>query len=146
MSMERAARVDGSCGSGLRTFAGGSGLRRIAQGVVEEVALSTLLPADSPRVEGEDADHVRALAELECPLPPVIVHRPTMRVIDGMHRVHAATLRGESQIRVVFFDGSPEEAFVRAVQSNSAHGLPLSQADKSAAARRILESFPQWSN
>jgi hypothetical protein len=69
-----------------------------------------------------------------------------MRIIDGMHRVHAATLRGESQIRVVFFDGSPEEAFVRAVQSNSAHGLPLSQADKSAAARRILGAFPQWSN
>jgi hypothetical protein len=110
------------------------------------VPLSELLPADSPRIDGEDADHVRALAELDGPLPPVIVHRPTMRVIDGMHRVQSAMLRGDSLIRAEFFDGTPEEAFVRAVQMNSAHGLPLSQADRSAAARRILNSFPQWSN
>jgi hypothetical protein len=69
-----------------------------------------------------------------------------MRVIDGMHRVQAAIMRGQTRIRVEFFDGSADEAFIEAVQSNSAHGLPLSQADKSAAARRILGVYPQWSN
>ena len=27
-------------------------------------------------------DHVRALADAETDLPPILVHRPTMRVID----------------------------------------------------------------
>lgn len=107
---------------------------------------SLLLPADSPRVGGEDIDHVRVLAELGRPLPAIVVHRPTMRVVDGMHRLRASMLRGERDIEVRFFDGTAEEAFVLAVRSNAEHGLPLSPVDRVAAASRIHRSYPHWSD
>jgi ParB-like chromosome segregation protein Spo0J len=112
----------------------------------ELIPLDRLSPADSPRLDGQDAGHVRVLAELVPALPPIIVHRPTMRVIDGMHRVRAASLRGETHVRVVFFEGTPEEAFLLAVRSNSGHGLPLSHADRVSAAARIARAYPQWSH
>ncbi|WP_079054149.1 ParB/RepB/Spo0J family partition protein [Streptomyces graminilatus] len=89
---------------------------------------------------------MRVLAELDVPLPPVVVHRPTMQVLDGVHRIRAAELRGESDVEVRYFDGSEEEAFLLAVQLNSAHGKPLSVEDRTAAARRIIASHPHWSN
>ncbi|MGV9293039.1 ParB/RepB/Spo0J family partition protein [Amycolatopsis sp. NPDC003676] len=111
------------------------------------VPISSLLPGDSPRIGGEDAEHVRILASADFEqLPPVLVHRPTMRVIDGMHRVQAAKLRGEETVAVRFFNGSADSAFVEAVRANVAHGLPLSLADREAAAVRILEAHPDWSD
>lgn len=79
-------------------------------------------------------------------LPPIIVHRSTMRVIDGTHRLRAAELRGQQTIAVKFFDGSDIDAFVLAVKSNTAHGLPLSLADRKRAAERIITSHPRWSD
>ena len=113
---------------------------------VTVVPHSALLPADSPRIGGQDLEHVRTLAEQSGPLPPILVHRSTMRVIDGMHRLRASMLREEGDIAVRFFDGTPEEAFVLAVQANARHGLPLSQVDRAAAASRILVSHPDWSD
>ncbi|MFL6121107.1 ParB N-terminal domain-containing protein [Actinophytocola sp.] len=110
------------------------------------VPIDSLLPPDSPRLADENIGHARALAELEVPLPPVLVHRPTMRVIDGTHRLRAAALRGQSTIGVRFFNGSSEDAFVLAVQANIAHGLPLTLEERIAAASRILRSHPAWSN
>lgn len=69
-----------------------------------------------------------------------------MRVIDGMHRVRAAQIRGETEIRATFFVGDDSEAFVAGVRANTTHGLPLSLEDREAAARRIVELFPDWSN
>jgi ParB-like chromosome segregation protein Spo0J len=86
------------------------------------------------------------LAESEEPLPPILVHRATGRVIDGMHRLGAAQLRGQQTIDVRYFDGTAEEAFVVAVRSNVSHGLPLSLADREAAAARIIVSHPHWSD
>ncbi|WP_330305255.1 MULTISPECIES: streptomycin biosynthesis protein [unclassified Streptomyces] len=100
----------------------------------------------SPRTTGADDRHARALAELDVPLPPVVVHRPTKRVLDGVHRIRAAELRGESDVEVRYFDGGEEEAFLLAVQLNSAHGKPLSFDDRTAAARRIIASHPHWSD
>jgi ParB-like chromosome segregation protein Spo0J len=110
------------------------------------VAISELSPGYSPRVQGEDAEHVRALATIRDDLPAILVHRPTMRVIDGMHRMRAAVERGESEILVEYFDGSEEDAFVRAVQDNIGHGLPLSRVDREAAALRLLRSRTAWSD
>jgi ParB-like chromosome segregation protein Spo0J len=123
-------------------------------GIVEEpdgesvvrVAVCQLLPADSPRLAGEDEQHVRMLAGLASSLPPITVHRSTMRVIDGMHRLRAAELRGDETIDVRFFSGSDREAFVLAVRTNVTHGLPLSLSDRTAAASRILTAYPQWSD
>jgi ParB-like chromosome segregation protein Spo0J len=110
------------------------------------VPLDALHPADSPRLVGEDAEHIRVLAERDHALPPILVHRRSMRVIDGMHRLGAARLRGQDTIDVVFFDGSDEEAFVIAVRANVRHGLPLSYADREAAVARIVTSHPEWSD
>ncbi|MEV0083711.1 ParB/RepB/Spo0J family partition protein [Saccharopolyspora sp. NPDC050642] len=114
--------------------------------VGEVVPIAHLNPADSPRVLGEDGKHVRDLAASDAQFPPVVVHRGTMRVIDGMHRLRAAEMRGSASVRVVFFDGDDENAFVLAVRANTAQGLPLSQADRTAAATRILGSHPHWSD
>jgi ParB-like chromosome segregation protein Spo0J len=100
----------------------------------------------SPRLAGEDLTHARALADTPDELPPIIVHRSTMRVIDGMHRLHAAKLRRQHDIAVRYFDGDAADAFVLAVQANVRHGLPLSVADRKAAAARIVASHPRWSN
>lgn len=110
------------------------------------VRIDSLRGSDSPRLAGEDPQHLRALAELEAPLPPILVHRTSMRVIDGMHRVRVAQLRGEQHIYARFFEGDEAECFVLAVQTNVQHGLPLSLADRKAAASRVIGSYPQWSD
>ena len=115
-------------------------------GPVEPVPTHLLQPAESPRVSGEDAAHVRALAASDLHLPPIVVHRPTLRVIDGMHRLRAARLRGRREVEVRFFDGSADDAFVLAVEANTANGLPLSLADRRAAAARILRTHPDRSD
>ncbi|WP_419992816.1 ParB/RepB/Spo0J family partition protein [Streptomyces boninensis] len=113
---------------------------------LERVPLSALLPADSPRMGGEEPEHVRALAAAGDGLPPIVVHRQTMRVIDGMHRLRAAELRGDQDIAARFFDGAQRDAFVLAVEANLGHGLPLTPAERSAAAIRIIASHPDWSD
>ncbi len=110
------------------------------------VPVLSLRPADSPRLNGEDRAHIARLAETETPLPPILVDRRTMRVIDGMHRLMAASLQGLETIDVTFFDGGEGDIFLRAVQENIAHGLPLSQADRRAAAERIIVSHPHMSD
>jgi hypothetical protein len=55
-------------------------------------------------------------------------------------------LRGDEMIEVRLFDGTEKEAFLLAVQSNIAHGLPLSLADRIRAAERIVASHPSWSD
>ncbi|MFE4670267.1 ParB N-terminal domain-containing protein [Streptomyces sp. NPDC056716] len=86
------------------------------------------------------------LAELDIALPPIIVHRASMRVIDGLHRLRAAQLRGHHTIAVTFYDGTEADAFVLAVESNVRHGLPLSLPDRKRAAARIVATHPQWSD
>ncbi|HEY1919954.1 MAG TPA: ParB/RepB/Spo0J family partition protein [Streptosporangiaceae bacterium] len=113
---------------------------------VHIVPLSDLLPADSPRLAGEDESHTHRLAEAEAELPPILVRRSTMRVIDGMHRLRAATASGKREIKVRFFDGDEDEAFLHAVRENVTHGLPLTMDDRRAAAQRIIGSSPHLSD
>ncbi|MFJ3927291.1 ParB/RepB/Spo0J family partition protein [Streptomyces sp. NPDC090022] len=110
------------------------------------VPVDLLLDAESPRLAGVDHDHVLLLAGLETALPPIVVHRSTMRVIDGMHRLHAARLGGRDTIPVRWFDGTEAEAFLLAVEANNGHGLPLTLADRRECARRILRAWPEWSD
>ncbi|RKT11395.1 ParB-like chromosome segregation protein Spo0J [Streptomyces sp. 1114.5] len=115
---------------------------------VRWIPIADLVLSDSPRTAGEDSEHARTLAELGsgAELPPIIVQRGTNRVVDGRHRVRAAQLRGEREIRACFFDGDDPGAFVLAVRLNVRHGLPLSLADRKAAVRRILAEHDTWSN
>ena len=113
----------------------------------DSVPVASIRRGDSPRLGGEDQEHVRRLAECDAAaFPPIVVHQPTMRVIDGMHRLRVAELQGCGRIDVEYFDGSEEEAFARAVELNVAHGLPLSLADRKAAAARILAWRPEMSD
>lgn len=110
------------------------------------VRIDSLLSGDSPRLSGADEAHVNRLAEAGVQLPPIIVHRPTMRIIDGVHRVRAAMLNGKIEIEAEFFDGSEDEAFVKAVELNIAHGLPLTMTERKLAAARILANCPDLSD
>jgi ParB-like chromosome segregation protein Spo0J len=110
------------------------------------VNICDLVDSDSPRAALEDGEHIKTLAETDAELPPILVHRETMRVIDGMHRLRAAQLRGERTISTQFFTGTDEDAFVLAVAANIAHGLPLSLTERKAAAHRIVTSHPSWSD
>ncbi|WET80947.1 helix-turn-helix domain-containing protein [Amycolatopsis sp. QT-25] len=113
---------------------------------VVEIELSRLSTACSPRTSGEDPDHVETLLSAEWELPPILVHRPTMRVVDGLHRLKAARVRGDTKIRARFVDGAESDAFVLAVEANIRHGLPLSLADRKRAAVQIIGTHPQWSD
>ncbi|MEV4314725.1 streptomycin biosynthesis protein [Actinocrispum sp. NPDC049592] len=114
--------------------------------VVDRVPVGVPLPAESPRLAGEDPEYVRLLAQIGTELPPIIVSRRTNRVIDGMHRLSAARIRGDETIAVRYFDGDDDAAFLMAVEINMRHGLPLSPADREAAAARVLASHPHWSD
>ncbi|MDH6222579.1 ParB/RepB/Spo0J family partition protein [Streptomyces pseudovenezuelae] len=122
------------------------GQAQFEQGVIVDVDIDSLVVEGSPRSTGEDQDHIQALVEVWAPLPPVLVHRQTMRVIDGVHRLRAAQLRGDDKIAVTYFDGTESDAFVLSVESNITHGLPLSMADRKRAASRIITTHPQWSD
>ncbi|CAM3617649.1 ParB/RepB/Spo0J family partition protein [Kibdelosporangium persicum] len=112
----------------------------------EIVPIDALSVSDSPRINGRNEEHAHVLAGIGDELPAIVVHRQTMRVIDGAHRLKAAVLRGERTIKVRYFDGTADDAFVLAVKMNVSHGLPLSLADRKAAAERIFESHPHWSD
>lgn len=108
--------------------------------------MSSLLPGESPRLDGQDEAHITRLAEIETSLPPILVDRHSMEVIDGRHRFLAALVNGRATIDVIFFDGTRADAFLRAVETNVAHGFPLSLADRRAAVVRILVSHPHMSD
>ncbi|ARP72885.1 hypothetical protein LK07_27420 [Streptomyces pluripotens] len=108
------------------------------------IPIRVLRHGKSLRTRGENQEYVSTLAQSPVKLPPIFVHRKTMRILDGMHRLKAAELRGDESIEVVFFDGDEEDAFVAAVSSNARHGMPLSFDDRTAAATRILGSRPHW--
>lgn len=110
------------------------------------VPVAELAIVDSPRTSGQNQEHLQALAAVDRGLPPIIVHRETMQVIDGAHRLRVAKLRGDLEIPAVFFSGCKADAFVLAVKSNIAHGLPLSLNERKAAAERIIVSHQEWSN
>ncbi|MFF7231138.1 hypothetical protein [Streptomyces sioyaensis] len=122
------------------------GLGAARRGRAVTVPISAL-DVSCPLRSGQDPEHIRTLAMVDPSLlPPILVHHPTMRVLDGTHRVQAERLRGGTQIRVEFFEGTEEECFVLAVRANVGHGLPLPLSDRKAAAARILRSYPQWSD
>lgn len=107
------------------------------------VDVDVLQPADSPRLGGCSEEFVRSLASSGAQLPPIVVHRATMKVVDGMHRLRAAVLRGRRSVEVEYVDGPAEDLFVLSVSANLS---TLSTNDREAAVRRLLRSHPQWSD
>lgn len=110
------------------------------------VRLDALHPADSPRLKGISAEHARLIADAAESLPPILVQQGTMRVIDGMHRIRAAHLRGRQHIEAYLIGCDDDESFLWGVRMNLTHGLPLTLADRKAAACRIIQAHPEWSD
>lgn len=110
------------------------------------ISIHGLRTDDSVRRAGENDEHIRVLAAIDAELPPILVHQPTWRVIDGLHRVQAAIMRGHDTIVARFFDGTLDDAFVLSIRLNTTHGLPLTHSDRTLAAQRIVASHPHWSN
>jgi hypothetical protein len=110
------------------------------------LSLDEVARGDTPRIGPEDPRHCSLLAEIEEELPPVIVHRESMCVIDGMHRLAAARRRGDTSIRARFFTGSREDAFLLAVRANTTHGKPLTLSERRRSAARILGTHGAWSD
>ena len=115
---------------------------------VLRLPMRSLGPGFFLRRSGTDAAHVQLLADAASSgeLPAILVQKSSLRIVDGMHRIAAAKLRGEESINARFVDCSDDEAFLLAVKSNTLHGLPLSRADRIAGAKRILEGHLDWSD
>jgi ParB-like chromosome segregation protein Spo0J len=111
-----------------------------------EVPVRNLRSGYSPRRAGVDPQHVDLLIETGGNWPPLLVQRSTLRLIDGAHRLAAAKALGQRTVRVVFFEGDDDEAIVEAIRANRDHGLPLSAADRKAAAGALLVQSPHWSD
>lgn len=113
-----------------------------------DVQVSSLVPGFYLRQAGTDPAHIRLLADAAgtTRLPPILVQEGNYRIIDGMHRVEAAKLRGEATIRARLVDCTDGEALVLAIKSNVLHGLPLSKADRISGAKRVLAAHADWSD
>jgi hypothetical protein len=112
------------------------------------VPIGSLTPGTYLRRSGTNAGHVQLLlgAANSSELPPILVQEHGWRVIDGLHRLEAAKLRGDQTIAARFLDCTDEEALVLAIKSNITHGLPLSKADRVEGAKRVLAAHPDWSD
>lgn len=115
---------------------------------VVRLAIGALRRGRGVRAGGEDSAHVRRLAGVpDETLPPVVVRQGTMEVVDGLHRWHAAQLRGASHIAATLLDADDLGAFAFALRANNGHdGLPLTRADLDAAAGHVVLQRPQWSD
>ncbi len=113
-----------------------------------EVPVSALSPGLYLRQGGTNAAHVQLLIDAagSSTLPPILVQEDGRRVIDGLHRLEVAKLCGDHIIQARFLDCTDSEALVLAMKANSAHGLPLSKADRVSGAKRVLTEHPDWSD
>ncbi|MEU0403972.1 ParB N-terminal domain-containing protein [Streptomyces sp. NPDC006197] len=113
-----------------------------------DVPISALSAGVPLRQGGTDAAHIQLLVDAASTteLPPILVKMDGYRIIDGLHRLEAARLRGDTTIKARFLDCSNSEALVIAMKANGSHGLPLSKADRMAGAQRVLSSHPDWSD
>ena len=113
---------------------------------VEYIPVSAIRNSYTPRKNKANEHHVQVLVQSPLPLPPIVIHRASMRVIDGVHRLRATELRGHNTIAARLFEGNDAEAFALAVHLNVTHGLPLTLSERKAAAQRVLKSYPHWSD
>lgn len=123
-------------------------LQMVEQLPAVRVPLSSLAAAFHLRQAGADTAHVQLLADAAsaAELPPILLQKSSLRIIDGIHRVAAAKLRGEWSISARLIDCTDQEAIILAVKTNALHGLPLSRADRLASGQRILADHPDWSD
>lgn len=111
-----------------------------------QIRIEDLRTALTPRLGPADSRHAVLLAQNYEQLPPILVHRNRMTIIDGTHRVLAARMLGHRVVTADFFEGSEVEAYVESVRANREHGKPLTLVEREYAARRVVSLFPEWSD
>ncbi|MFF2964479.1 ParB/RepB/Spo0J family partition protein [Streptomyces sp. NPDC057963] len=119
---------------------------QLVTSTVRRIPISSLNLDFTLRQDRVNTEHVQILAGITEELPPIVVHEQSGRVLDGIHRVRAALAQERNHISAIVYNGSDDDAFAVAVRLNTAHGLPLSRAERIAAAARILRTHPRWSN
>lgn len=109
-------------------------------------ALSALPVGHRWRVRGIDEAHVTTLAASYGSLPPVVLARSDLTVVDGAHRIAAARRLGMHAIVAELFDGDVLDAFGEFVSRNATHGLALTPDDRSCGVLGVLAVEPAWSD
>ena len=72
-------------------------------------------------------------------LPPIIINQDNI-LIDGLHRLKANKQAGNTEIEcVVEKTASENEIYLRAIETNSTHGLQLSMKDKQSVAVKLYD-------
>ncbi|MFK0113054.1 ParB N-terminal domain-containing protein [Streptomyces sp. NPDC091217] len=120
--------------------------RQKTLGPVTRVPVRSLSTDHTVRASGECTEHTRAVSAVLTELPPIIVHRTSMHVIDGLHRLRAAELREWEFIAAHLVDGEEIDTLILAVQTNLTGIRPLSPPDRKTAAARIISLRPDWSD
>jgi ParB-like chromosome segregation protein Spo0J len=96
-----------------------------------------------PRLEGLRESHIRLLMASDpatwAPLLVAPSDEGTFTVIDGFHRLEAATRLGLTALSCVV---DPRAGYPEAVAANLRHGLPLALADRKAFARWLADEEP----
>jgi ParB-like chromosome segregation protein Spo0J len=80
--------------------------------------------------------------------PPILVAQlPDRKVlIDGHHRLAAYAMAKSTNIRIRYVTLCESDLLESAISANSAHGLPLSRAERRSFASRLLAAAPGKSN
>jgi len=119
-------------------------LARIAADIVSAIQI---------RVDGIDPNRATDYASAMLAgdqFPPVVIFydRGADRALlaDGFHRYQAAVRAGHYTIQAEVYAGTQDDAMEYAATCNARHGMPMSNADKRAAAGRLLTLHPDWSS
>lgn len=83
----------------------------------------------------------------KCTCPPItcFTHHGTLVVSDGHHRVAAAKLAKRTTLKAYVRQGSLDDAWLFAMNTNIRHGTPYSREDKQKIVRWFLE-HPRYSD
>lgn len=110
------------------------------------IPVKNLRPGPRVRKAAFNRDHVDALSRSVKDWPPIVVRRADHTIVDGHHRYMAARQLGLCHMDCVYFEGTPELAFLEALKRNLHHGLPLSLKERESAGCRVLEVHGEWSD
>lgn len=92
-----------------------------------------------PRKEMDQrhVEEIRAAMETGVALPPIVVQKKSMRIVDGVHRYFAYMSGSIEEVEVVEKSYASEaELFLDCVRLNSGHGKRLTEADKLVIAEK----------
>ena len=93
------------------------------------------------------SDIFRNVPQDKCTCPAIVVykHQGALVVSDGHHRVAAAKLAKRTTLKAYVRQGSLDEAWLSAMQTNIRHGMPYTREDKQKIITWFLDN-PRYSD